>query len=53
MRLIADFLIRREPPQGFAANDDRVGEDEFALKNVPSVELTHMLPALPHGDDGA
>jgi hypothetical protein len=52
MHLNGDFLIRIEQLQPLAANDNRIGDERFNVRNLVSTELTYTL-AMFVRDDGA
>ena len=50
MQLRADFLIRIEQIQHLAGNDNCIGDQEFALRNLASAELTYTLAIFARKD---
>jgi len=50
MHLRADFLIRIEQLQHLAGNDNCIGDQEFAVRNLVSAELTYTLAMFTRKD---
>ncbi len=43
MRLTADFLIQIAQLQELSANDNRIGDADFTVRNIVTAELTYAL----------
>lgn len=52
MRARGDFFLPIERPQPPACNDNRVGDESFAVRNLVSADLTYTL-AIFTRDEGA
>lgn len=51
MRARGDFFFLTERPQPPAANENRIGDESFVVRNLVSAELTYTL-AIFARDDG-